>query len=347
MENAHILAEARGVLEAEAEALMEFASRLGREDGNRPNPVQPPGAGVPRAHDTADALGASFIKAVRLLAGARVIVSGMGKSGHIARKIASTFSSTGTPAFFLHPAECAHGDFGVLCAQDAVVLLSKSGETAEVVNMLPHIKRLPARIISITNTAECTLARMADVPIVLGVQAEACPFNLAPTTSTTVMLALGDALAIALMRGRSFGREDFARNHPAGRAGRMLLQVQSLMQREDIPCVTENAALREALLAILNRKNRGIALILDAEGRLAGVVCDGDLKRLLLKHECILDLPLQAVMTPNPQTIAPDALVGEALARMEGRFTSLVVVDSENRPLGLLHIHDILEARLV
>jgi len=319
MTEERMLDEARGVLETEAGALMEFARRLGP----------------------------SFAHAVRLLAGARVIVSGMGKSGHAARKIASTFSSTGTPAFFLHPAECAHGDFGVLSAQDVVLLLSKSGETAEIINMLPYIKRLPARIISITNTEECTLARMADVALILGVESEACPLNLAPTTSTTVMLALGDALAIVLMRGRSFGREDFARNHPAGKAGRMLLQVQSLMQREDLSCVAENATLREALLAILNHKNRGIALVLDKGGRLAGVICDGDLKRLLLKHEQILDLVVSDIMTPDPQTIEPEALVGEALARMEGRFTSLVVVDNEKRPLGLLHIHDILEARVV
>ena len=313
------LAAAREVLELEARALMEFAKRL--DD--------------------------SFVKAARLLAGGRVIVSGMGKSGHIARKIASTFSSTGTPAFFLHPAECAHGDFGVLCARDTVLLLSKSGETAEVVNMLPHIKRLPAHIISITNTAECALARAADVSLTLNVESEACPLNLAPTTSTTVMLALGDALAIALMRGRSFGREDFARNHPAGKAGRMLLTVQTLMQREHLPLVPEDAVLRDALLAILSHKNRGIALVLDADGRVTGVVCDGDLKRLLLKHGQIMDLVVRDVMTRNPQTIGPDALVGEALARMEGRITSLVVVDDDRRPLGLLHIHDILEARLV
>jgi len=320
-EDARVLARAREVLAAEAEALQGVAERLD----------------------------SSFVEAARLLAECRgrVIVSGMGKSGHVARKIASTLSSTGTPALFLHPAESAHGDFGILSEQDAVLLLSKSGETAEVAAMLPHIKRLGARIISITNTAECTLARAADSAITLMLDAEACPLNLAPTSSTTVMLALGDALAIALMHGRSFGREDFARIHPAGQMGKMLLAVRDLMQREDLPCVDESVPVREALLAILNHKNRGIALVLDPEGRLAGVICDGDLKRLLLKHERLLDLVVGDVMTRDPQTIGPGALVGEALSRMEGRFTSLVVLDGERRPLGLLHIHDILEARVV
>ncbi|MDR2734732.1 MAG: KpsF/GutQ family sugar-phosphate isomerase [Spirochaetota bacterium] len=313
--------EARAVLEMEAAAIVSFAERLD----------------------------AAFAEAVLLLAQCRgrIIVSGMGKSGHIARKTASTFSSTGSPALFLHPAECAHGDFGVIAPEDIVILLSKSGETAEVVHLLPHLKRLGARIIAITNGAENTLARFADAALVLGVETEACPLNLAPTCSTTVMLALGDALAVVLMRRRSFGRDDFARVHPAGSLGRMLLTVRDLMQTEDLPSVTEDATVREALHAILSHRNRGIVLVLDSDRKLAGVLCDGDLKRLLLRHTELLDLRVGDVMTKNPQTIEPGALIGEALARMEGLYTSLVVLDDDSRPAGLLHIHDILEARLV
>lgn len=321
MTSAFPFSEARAVLEMEAAAIVQFASRL----------------------DSA------FEQAALLLAkcGGRIIVSGMGKSGHIARKIASTFSSTGSPAMFVHPAECAHGDFGVITPEDTVILLSKSGETAEVVQLLPYLKRLGTRVIAITNSADNTLARFADVVLILGVEAEACPLNLAPTCSTTVMLALGDALAVVLMRERSFGRDDFARVHPAGSLGRMLLSVGDLMQTEDLPAVTENATVREALRAILSHKNRGIVLVLDSDRKLTGVLCDGDLKRLLLRHDGLLDLRVGDVMTANPQTIEPGALIGEALARMEGLYTSLVVLDNELRPIGLLHIHDILEARLV
>jgi len=313
--------EARAVLEMEAAAIAQFAERL---DG-------------------------AFAEAALLLAkcGGRIIVSGMGKSGHIARKIASTFSSTGSPALFVHPAECAHGDFGVITPEDTVILLSKSGETAEVVQLLPHLKRLGARVIAITNSADNTLARFADAALILGVEAEACPLNLAPTCSTTVMLALGDALAVVLMRERAFGRDDFARVHPAGSLGRMLLSVGDLMQTEDLPTVTEDVPVREALRAILSHKNRGIVLVLGSDRKLAGVLCDGDLKRLLLRHEGLLDFRVGDVMTANPQTIASGALIGEALARMEGLYTSLVVLDNESNPVGLLHIHDILEARLV
>jgi len=313
--------EARAVLEMEAAAIAQFAERLDH----------------------------AFGQAVLLLANrkGRIVVSGMGKSGHIARKIASTFSSTGSPAMFVHPAECAHGDFGGIAPEDIAVLLSKSGETAEIVYLLPHLKRLGVRVIAITNSAENTLARFADAALVLGVEAEACPLNLAPTCSTTVMLALGDALAVVLMRQRSFGREDFARVHPAGSLGRMLLSVGDLMQTEDLPIVSEDSTVREALHAILSHKNRGIALALDSDRKLAGVLCDGDLKRLLLRHEGLLDLRVGDVMTKHPQTIGPGALIGEALARMEGLYTSLVVLDNESRPIGLLHIHDILESRLV
>jgi arabinose-5-phosphate isomerase len=313
--------EAREVLKMEAAAISQFAERL----------------------DSA------FAEATQLLAKCkgRIIVSGMGKSGHIARKIASTFSSTGSPALFLHPAECAHGDFGVIAPEDTIILLSKSGETAEVVHLLPHLKRLGAYVIAITNTADNTLARFADAALILGVETEACPLNLAPTCSTTVMLALGDALAIVLMRQRSFGRDDFARVHPAGNLGRMLLSVGDLMQTEDLPTVSEDVTVREALCAILSHKNRGIVLVLNSNRKLAGVLCDGDLKRLLLRYDKLLGLRVGEVMTVNPQTIGPGALIGEALARMEGLYTSLVVLDNESRPIGLLHIHDILEARLV
>lgn len=291
----------------------------------------------------------AFSRALEILRDCRgrIVVAGMGKSGHIARKIAATFSSTGSPALFVHPAECAHGDLGGVTGDDVVILLSKSGETAEVLAMLPFLKRMGAPVIAISNAAESGLARVADASIVLGIESEACPLDLAPTSSTTAMLALGDALAIVLMQVRSFTREDFARTHPGGRLGRLLLHVEDLMETQDLPYVAENVTVREALLAILNHRNRGIALVTDVEGRLSGVVCDGDLKRLLLKHEQLLEMPVFKVMTRQPQTIGPLALVGEALVRMEGRFTSLVVTDEKGRPLGLLHIHDILEARLL
>lgn len=297
----------------------------------------------------ADRLDGAFSAAVRILGACsgRVVVAGMGKSGHVARKIAATLSSTGTPAYFLHAAEGAHGDLGVLQSGDVAVLLSKSGETGEVVALLPFLKRLGIGVVSMTNVRACTLARAADAAIVLEIATEVCPLDLAPTTTTTAMLALGDALAIALMGARSFGRDDFARIHPAGQLGRLLLSVRDLMQVDDLPCVGLDVTVREALAAILNHKNRGIAIVVDAAGLLAGVVADGDLKRLLLRHEHLLELPVGDVMTKNPQTIAPEALVGEALARMEGRFTSLVVVAPTGEPLGLLHIHDILEARVL
>jgi len=311
----------RDVVRAEGEALLALSTRL---DG-------------------------AFSSAVDILreCHGRIVTAGMGKSGHIARKMAATFSSTGSPGFFVHPAECSHGDLGGITGDDVVLLLSKSGDTAEVLAMLPYLKRIGARIIAITNTADSGIARAADVSILLGVGFEACPMDLAPTTSTTAMLAIGDALAIVLMQVRSFTREDFARNHPGGRLGRLLLHVQDLMETEDLPYVSEEVSVREALMAILNHRNRGIVMVTDAAGLLAGVVCDGDLKRLMLRHEHLLELPVHEVMTKNPQTIAPGALASEALARMEGRFTSLVVTDNGNRPLGLLHIHDILEARLV
>jgi arabinose-5-phosphate isomerase len=311
----------REIVQAEAAALAALAERLGRE--------------------FSDAV--SLLQACR----GRIITAGMGKSGHIARKMAATFSSTGAPAIFVHPAESAHGDLGVITGEDVVILLSKSGESAEIIAMLPFIKRIGAKIVSIGNSSQSVIARSADAAIVLGIASEACPMDLAPTTSTTAMLAIGDALAIVLMRVRSFTRDDFARNHPGGRLGRLLLHVEDLMETRDLPFVTEGVSLREALMAILNHRNRGIVMVTDEGGRLSGVICDGDLKRLMLKHEHLLDLPVRAVMTQNPQTIAPLALVGEALARMEGRFTSLVVIDEIGRPLGLLHIHDILEARLV
>jgi len=311
----------RDIVRVEGEALLSLAGRLDEQ----------------------------FSRAVAILRDCRgrIVVAGMGKSGHIARKIAATFSSTGSPALFVHPAECAHGDLGGVTGDDVVILLSKSGETAEVLAMLPFLKRIGARIIAITNVAGSGIARPADASILLGIGSEACPMDLAPTSSTTAMLALGDALAIVLMRVRSFTREDFARNHPGGRLGRLLLHVQDLMETQDLPYVAEDVTVREALMAILNHRNRGIVMVTDARGCLSGVVCDGDLKRLMLRHEHLLDMPVREVMTRRPQTIGPLALVGEALARMEGRFTSLVVTDGNGSPLGLLHIHDILEARLL
>ncbi|MCK4907645.1 MAG: KpsF/GutQ family sugar-phosphate isomerase [Spirochaetes bacterium] len=290
-----------------------------------------------------------FARAVEALFNCKgkVVVSGMGKSGHIGNKIAATFSSTGTPAVFINPAEGGHGDLGIVVGNDVIIAISKSGETREISVMLPFIKRLGVFIISITNNLDNTLARAADISLGIDIGEEACPNNLAPTTSTTATLALGDALAVALMKMRDFKPENFAMFHPAGSLGKQLLRVEDLMETDDLPLVKSEIKIRDVLQEILSHRNRGVAIVVDDKGKLEGILVDGDLKRLLLKYDNLLEMTMGSVMTKNPKTISKLSFVGEALKLMEGKITSLIIVDSDNRPEGLIHIHDILEAKVI
>lgn len=290
-----------------------------------------------------DRLDDRFLVAVNMLftCRGRVIVTGMGKSGIIARKIAATLSSTGTPAFFLHPAEAVHGDLGVVQAADAVLALSYTGETGELLRLLETIRRLGASLIAMTGSTTSTLARAADVVLDCGVDAEACPMNLVPTASTTAMLALGDALAMTLLVARGFREEDFANLHPGGGIGKKLMKVESLMHAGDqAPLVAATAPMRDAV-AEMSAKGLGMTCVTDAEGRLAGVITDGDLRRQI-DRPGFLDQPASAVMSHTPATIDRQRLAVEALALMEHRkITSLVVVDGRGAVDGVLHLHDL------
>jgi arabinose-5-phosphate isomerase len=279
----------------------------------------------------------------------RVVVSGIGKSGHIARKIASTLASTGTPAFFVHPAEASHGDLGMITRDDVFIGLSNSGESAELLTIIPLIKRQGAKLISFTGNAESSLALEADVHLDAGVAEEACPLGLAPTASTTAALALGDALAVALLDARGFGSDDFARSHPGGKLGiRLLTRVRDVMRSgEALPAVPLSATLADAVLEI-SRKGMGITSVLGPDGALVGVYTDGDLRRSLEKHvdfgtTCIAD-----VMTRNPRTVKAERLAAEAVQVMEDhRISQLIVVDDENRPVGALNMHDLFRAKVI
>ncbi|MFN3593966.1 MAG: SIS domain-containing protein [Thiobacillaceae bacterium] len=299
----------------------------------------------------ADRVGDAFVAAVEafLHCPGRVVVSGMGKSGHIARKIAATLASTGTPAFFVHPAEASHGDLGMITSQDVVLALSNSGESAELVTILPLIKRKGARLIAMTGNARSTLAREADIHLDAQVAQEACPHNLAPTASTTAALALGDALAVATLHARGFTAEDFARTHPGGSLGRRLLvHVRDLMHQGDaLPVVRESASLKEALLE-MTRKGLGMTAIVDEAGRLTGVFTDGDLRRLLDRDVDVRNLMIREVMTRNPRTISEDVLAVEAARLMqEARVNGLLALDAEGRLTGALNMHDLLRAGVV
>lgn len=299
----------------------------------------------------ADRLGDAFVAAVEsfLHCTGRVVVSGMGKSGHIARKIAATLASTGTPAFFVHPAEASHGDLGMITSQDVVLALSNSGESPELVTILPPIKRKGARLIAMTGNARSTLAREADIHLDAQVAQEACPHNLAPTASTTAALALGDALAVATLYARGFTAEDFARTHPGGSLGRRLLvHVRDLMHRgEALPVVRESASLKEALLE-MTRKGLGMTAVVDEAGRLTGVFTDGDLRRLLDHDVDVRNLSIHEVMTRNPRTISEDVLAVEAARLMqEARVNGLLALDAEGRLTGALNMHDLLRAGVV
>ena len=294
----------------------------------------------------ADSLDRSFEDAVAVLAGAtgRVVVSGMGKSGHVGRKIAATFASTGTPAQFVHPGEASHGDLGMIVAGDAVLALSNSGETAELSDLIAHTRRFGVKLVAIAGRAGSTLARAADVALVLPAAAEACPMGLAPTTSTTMQLALGDALAVALLERRGFTAADFRVFHPGGRLGAQLARVADLMHAAgELPLVPTEATVTEAI-RVMTAHRFGCVGVTDAAGRLCGIVTDGDLRRAI-GREGLPGLPVSGLMTPRPRTIAADALAAEALREINTRaITALFVVDADQHPVGLLHIHDLLRA---
>jgi arabinose-5-phosphate isomerase len=319
----HAIELARNVLEIEAGAVQSLVARLD----------------------------AQFAHAVELLlqCKGRVVVSGIGKSGHIARKIAATLASTGTPALFVHAAEAAHGDLGMITRDDVLVALSYSGEGDELLTMLPVVKREGTPLIAMTGNAVSSLARLADVHLDVRVDKEACPLNLAPTSSTTAMLALGDALAIACLDARGFGPDDFARSHPAGALGRRLLTyVGDVMRTGDrIPRVTVDTSLLDALREI-SRKQLGMAAVLDDSGRLQGIFTDGDLRRLLERGGDVRSVRLADVMTRNPLTIAPDVLATEAAQLMDQRKKNqLLVIDAGGALVGALHMHDLMAAKVI
>jgi arabinose-5-phosphate isomerase len=341
-------------------------------DRDRPDPTDPPGPSdresrsaiviawaqevLAHERDAIDLLksriDANFGRAVQLLyeVKGQVLTSGVGKSGLVAKKIAATLTSTGTPATFVHPVDAVHGDLGIVSSRDAAILLSKSGETAELLDLLPAFRRHGVAVIAMTCDGGSTLAREADAIIDLGNPREACPDDLVPTSSTTAALVMGDALAIALMRLKGFSREDFAVLHPGGVLGQTAtIRVAERMRRgEAVPRVGANATLREALLEIL-RKRVGMTTIVDDAGRLCGVLTDGDLKRILLSGAFDPSQPVSGVMSRTPKTIDGNALIAHAVRTMEenegGAITSLVVLDEAGSPAGVIHLHDCLGVR--
>ena len=319
---------ARDTLDIEAGALLALRDRL-----------------------AAPELAAAFAAAVRTILDSRgrVVVSGMGKSGHVGRKIAATLASTGTPAYFVHPAEASHGDLGMVTADDVFLALSNSGESEELTRIVPLVKRLGARLISITGRVDSTLARHADIHLDCAVEHEACPLNLAPTASTTAQLALGDALAVALLDARGFSADDFARTHPGGTLGRKLLtHVRDVMRKDEaVPAVAADAPFTAALLEI-TRKGLGMTAVLDADGRVCGIITDGDLRRLIEKEVDLKTLRAAQAMHPDPRTVAADALAVEAVRIMEEqRINQLLVVDDAGRPVGALNMHDLFAAKVI
>ncbi|MBY5269079.1 KpsF/GutQ family sugar-phosphate isomerase [Spiribacter salinus] len=289
-----------------------------------------------------------FATACRLLLDCqgRVVVIGMGKSGHVAGKLAATLASTGTPAFFVHPGEASHGDLGMITPGDVVIALSNSGETEEINQLLPLIKRLGNALVAITGNPDSTLAATASVHLNVAVDREACPLGLAPTASTTASLAMGDALAIALLDARGFTSEDFARSHPGGRLGRrLLLRIADLMHADDTtPRVSPDTPLAGALLE-MTRKGLGMTAVCNAEGEVIGIFTDGDLRRALDEGVDVHETPIEAVMTPNPRLATQDQLAAEALALMERHsINALLVTDTHGRLTGALNMHDLLRA---
>jgi len=323
LDSERLLGRARAVLRTEADAVAALAERVDER----------------------------FAEACRLILSCRgrVVVSGMGKSGHVARKVAATLASTGTPSFFVHPAEASHGDLGMITRDDVFVALSNSGSTDELVTIVPIVKRQGARLIAITGNDASPLARAADVHLNAHVDREACPMNLAPTASTTAALALGDALAVALLDARGFGPDDFARSHPGGLLGRRLLtRVSDVMRSGDaLPAVRSDARVVDAIIEI-TRKRMGMTAVLEGDGRLTGIFTDGDLRRLLEQGRDLRGLRIDAVMTRAPATIDALALAAEAVHVMEERrITQLLVVDADDRLVGALNVHDLLAAKVV
>lgn len=317
------LERARKVLEIEAQAIRSLSGRLGD----------------------------SFVLAVELIlaSSGRVVVSGIGKSGHIARKMASTLASTGTPAFFVHAAEAGHGDLGMIRPEDVFICISNSGESAELLAIVPMVKRQGAKLIAMTGQPDSTLAREADVHLDAGVEQEACSLNLAPTASTTAALALGDALAVVLLDARGFSEADFARSHPGGLLGRKLLtHVSDVMRKGDeIPCVPLAATLTEAIFEI-TRKRLGMTAVLGPDGRIAGIFTDGDLRRTVERVGDLRTALIADVMSHSPQTIRAEALAVEAVEMMERRkINQLLVADEQGVLVGALNMHDLFRAKVV
>ncbi|NNF62453.1 MAG: KpsF/GutQ family sugar-phosphate isomerase [Gammaproteobacteria bacterium] len=317
---AKLIELARRVLAVEAEAVNALQQRIGEE----------------------------FIEACRLCLACRgrIVVTGIGKSGHIAGKIAATLASTGSPAFFMHPGEASHGDMGMITGEDVVIAVSNSGETSELVILLPMLRRLEAPLITLTGKADSTLATAATVNLDVSVAEEACPLNLAPTASTTATLAAGDALALALLEARGFTAEDFARSHPGGRLGRRLLvRVEDIMHSGDaVPRVTTDTLMKDALLE-MTAKGLGMTAVVDKDGRVAGVFTDGDLRRTLDGHIDIHNTPISQLMTTSCKTVTQGILASEAVTEIEtNKITGLLVVDENDRLVGALNIHDLFRA---
>jgi arabinose-5-phosphate isomerase len=319
----HLLALAQRVLAIEADAVLKVSARLD----------------------------ASFAQAVGLILAChgRVIVCGIGKSGHVARKLAATMASTGTPAYFVHAAEAVHGDLGMIARDDVLIALSNSGENDELLTIVPLVKRQGGKLIAITGNAASSLAKEADVHLDARVDEEACPLNLAPTASTTAALALGDALAVALLDARGFGAEDFARSHPGGALGRKLLtHVRDVMQpAERVAAVRPDASI-PAVLASMSRGGMGMVAVLEDAGTLTGIFTDGDLRRALEKLGDLRPVAVGAIMTHNPRTIGPDRLAVEAVEMMERhKVNQLLVIDAAGQLVGALNMHDLFRAKVV
>ena len=293
-------------------------------------------------------LGDHFASAVELIARSqgRVIVAGVGKSGLIGRKIAATLTSTGTQAIFLHPVDSVHGDLGIVGTQDTAILISKSGESDELLSMLDHLKRFGVRTIALTGDRESSLGRLSDVVLDAWVQEEACPHDLAPTTSTTAALALGDALAVALLEEKGFRREDFARIHPGGSLGRRLLtRVSDVMLTNELPFLRATALLRDAIVQLAER--RGIAIIVDEQQRLKGVITSGDFTRLMEHEPDALGVPVERVMNSNPKSARADELASAVVFRMEKHgIMAMPVLDDDDSVVGVVHLHDLMRARV-
>ncbi len=321
-----ILEEARRVLDIEADAIHQVKAKLGQ----------------------------SFIDAVDLICHCKgkVVVSGLGKSGLIGRKIAATLASTGTPAIFMHPAEGVHGDLGILMRGDIVILISKSGETEEIIRIIKSIKRIGVHIIAITGNPESTLGHCADIVIDISVEKEACPNNLAPTASTTALLAIGDALAVVMLKKRSFTRDDFAQLHPSGSLGRrLLLRVEDIMHSGEASAVVEeNASMKEAIIEMTS-KRLGAVCVVDIDGRLRGIITDGDLRRAIEKYEGkLFTCQVKRIMTANPVSICIGSLAIDAIGLMENRknqISQLPIIDASFNLKGLLRLHDLFQARIV